>query len=54
MSWFLHKALLNQHKNFDKCSELCFPQPLPEGYDEPMGIEFPRYAKWAEVQMEIN
>jgi hypothetical protein len=55
LEWYLHEALLQKHPcTFgDLFGGMLFPPQLPEGYFEPMGIDYGRYKEWDNIQMKI-
>ena len=52
--WFLHELLLGRIPNLLAYRDIKFPPELPDGYDEPIGVEFARYKEWDKVQSDID
>jgi hypothetical protein len=52
--WYLHELLLGWMPNLSAYQNIEFPPKLPDGYDEPIGIEFARYKEWEKVQSEMD
>jgi hypothetical protein len=48
------KAFLGRLSILSVYNHIKFPPKVPEGYDEPIGIEYGRYCEWDRIQTEID
>ena len=55
MEWFIHEALLHRHPDVfgSAYGGMEFPAELPQGYFEPMGIDYGRYKEWEQIEQLI-
>ncbi len=54
VEWYLHEALLKENSALSLYHGYDFPPELPEGYFEPIGVEYGWYSDWSRVEIEIN
>lgn len=54
VEWYLHEAALKQLPALSVYKDIEFPPELPDGYFEPIGLEYSRYKDWNNVRAEMD